>query len=73
VAMVLAEAASHTKEGGTSLIVTSNGIMRFFARAAVNAADFPDRKVATGHVCVMECADAGWRIGQWNAPPGVLA
>ena len=63
---VLAEAAE-----GTSLIVTSNGILRFFALAAVNAGDFADRKVSTGHICVLERADGaeGWRITQWNQPP----
>ncbi len=57
-------------EDGTSLIVTSNGILRFFAHAAVNARDFPDRKVATGRYCVMECGEDGlWRVMQWNQPP----
>ncbi|MGB9152935.1 MAG: histidine phosphatase family protein [Alphaproteobacteria bacterium] len=55
---------------GTSLIITSNGILRFFARAAVNAGDFPDSKVATGHICVMERDNSrSWRITQWNQPP----
>ncbi len=64
---ILAEASK-----GASLIVTSNGILRFFARAAVNAGDFPSRKVSTGHVCVMERKDGGWRISQWNQPPAPL-
>lgn len=55
-----------------SLIVTSNGILRFFARVAVNRDAFPDRKVATGHVCVMEKSDEGWRISQWNQNPDSL-
>jgi probable phosphoglycerate mutase len=59
---------------GTSLIVTSNGIMRFFARASVNAADFPDRKVATGNICIMERdGGTGWRMLRWNQPPSILA
>ena len=57
---------------GTSLIVTSNGILRFFARAAVNAGDFLDRKVATGRVCVMERGEGDWRIVQWNQLPEIL-
>ena len=68
VAAILAEAAE-----GTSILVTSNGIMRFFARAAVNASDFPDRKVATGNVCIMERdGRTGWRIVKWNQPPHIL-
>ena len=66
---LLAEATN-----GTSLIVTSNGILRFFARAALNAQDFPDRKVATGRICVMEREEAGsWHIKHWNQPPEILA
>jgi len=58
----------------TVLIISSNGILRFFARAALNAADYPDRKVATGQICVMERgADEGWRITHWNQPPAVLS
>jgi probable phosphoglycerate mutase len=58
---------------GTSLIVTSNGILRFFARVAVNANDIPERKVATGHICVMERHDQGdWHILQWNQPPHMI-
>ena len=70
---------AHTQEivseaiSGTSLIVTSNGILRFFARLAVNAGDFPDRKVATGRICVMERDQTGgWRIRQWNQSPDIL-
>lgn len=57
-------------EDGTSLVVTSNGILRFFARAALNGRDFPGHKVATGHLCVLECGeDGGWRITHWNLAP----
>jgi probable phosphoglycerate mutase len=63
---ILAEART-----GTALIITSNGILRFFARAVINAGDFTDRKVATGHICVMErqSESGGWKIAQWNQPP----
>jgi probable phosphoglycerate mutase len=60
-------------EEGTSLIVSSNGILRFFAGLAANAHDFPDRKVATGHVCTMTCGEGRiWRIAQWNLSPDQL-
>jgi probable phosphoglycerate mutase len=59
---------------GTTVLVTSNGILRFFARAAVNGKEFPDHKVATGHGCVMESSgDDIWRITQWNTPPDKLS
>jgi len=59
---------------GTSLIVTSNGILRFFAAACANADEIADRKVATGHICVLEgTPDSGWRIIQWNQPPERLS
>ena len=66
------EALLTEASAGTSLIVTSNGILRFFARAAVNAEAFPDRKVATGRVCVMERDEKGWRIVRWNQLPEIL-
>jgi probable phosphoglycerate mutase len=60
-------------QNGTSLIVTSNGILRFFAQIATNAPEFPDRKVATGHICVMDKnADDTWHIIHWNQSPSVL-
>ncbi|MDR3424978.1 MAG: histidine phosphatase family protein [Alphaproteobacteria bacterium] len=71
IASMLAEAEA---EGGTTLIVTSNGILRFFASQAVNARAFPDRKVATGNICVMERgAEGNWHIVKWNEPPERVA
>lgn len=66
VASVMDEAA-HTN--GDSVVVSSNGILRYYARAATNAAAFPDRKVATGAVCIMAHDGAGWRIERWNQSP----
>ncbi|MDR3448403.1 MAG: histidine phosphatase family protein [Alphaproteobacteria bacterium] len=66
------QAILNERSSGKGLVVTSNGILRYFARAALNAADFPSFKVATGAVCVMERTPEGWRIGQWNKPPSVL-
>ncbi|MDE1900072.1 MAG: histidine phosphatase family protein [Alphaproteobacteria bacterium] len=71
-AAILGE-ATRLSGAQTAMAISSNGILRFFAAQAVNAAAFPDRKVATGHVCVMEHGDDGWHIRQWNAPPAVLA
>lgn len=63
---VMADAA---RIGGDVVVVSSNGILRYYARAGINAAAFPDRKVATGAVCVMAHDGAGWRIERWNQPP----
>lgn len=74
-AQIIADTASLLAEltEGTSLVITSNGILRFFARLATNARDFPTRKVATGNICVMECCGDGcWRITRWNQPPQSL-
>ncbi len=60
-------------EQKTSVIITSNGILRFFAHAAQNADAFPARKVATGHVCVMEYKDDAWHIVEWGRSPAELS
>ena len=56
-----------------ALYVTSGGILRFFGRLAVNTQDFPDLKVGTGHVCVMEPEGKEfWRILACNQLPEFL-
>jgi len=58
---------------GLTLIVSSNGILRFFARAAINAQAFPDRKVLTGYICVMDRDPNGvWHIVEWNMRPDLF-
>lgn len=58
---------------GLSLIITSNGILRFFARQADNAHDFPNLKVAPGNACMMERDDKkAWHIVKWNVTPSDL-
>lgn len=52
-----------------TMIVTSNGILRFFAGFAENAADYTKLKVGTGNVCLMEEVGGKWRILYWNRPP----
>lgn len=52
-----------------TMIVSSNGILRFFARHAANANDIKDRKVLTGAACLMEKSAGGWKIRYWNCPP----
>jgi len=74
-AQLFADSGSMLEETipGTSLIVTSNGILRFFARVALNANEYPDLKVATGHLCIMQRAtDGSWHILEWNLSPDRL-
>ena len=56
-------------KNGISLIITSNGILRFFARVAANAHAFPDLKTGTGNLCIMEYTAKAWHILAWNQPP----
>ncbi len=54
---------------GLSLLITSNGILRFFARATVNPPLLSDVKVRTGHWCRIVWQGEEWRIINWNYPP----
>jgi len=56
----------------TTLAITSNGILRFFARLAKNCDSMTDYKVSTGNICVMERGDGNWRIEHWNQLPDIL-
>ncbi|MDE2030401.1 MAG: histidine phosphatase family protein [Alphaproteobacteria bacterium] len=72
-AQIIADVVSLLDEarGKAGLVVTSNGILRFFARAAHNAGNFPGHKVATGHVCIMDYVNGKWCILSWNAAPEI--
>ncbi len=54
-----------------ALVVTSNGVLRFFAEQALNAYDWPHRKINTGHLAIMERdgRDSRWHIVNWNGNP----
>lgn len=56
-----------------TLLVTSNGILRFFARAAINPPKLDGLKVRTGGWGKMVPNDAGWRITHWNGAPDAFA
>ncbi len=56
-------------EGKTLFIVSSNGLMRFFARLAENPRAASDLKVRTGHYCQMSWQDGAWHIDDWNRAP----
>lgn len=58
--------------GCNVLVVTSNGIARFVPHLTGDFAGFAkDRKIkiATGALCVLQSAAAGWRIAEWNIRP----
>ena len=54
---------------GVTLMVTSNGRLREFARVLGSA----PHKVRTGHVCVLECSSSGdWQVLCWDCEPAAL-
>lgn len=65
--------AARIDAGGTSLVVSSNGILRFAPHIlAVGYDRFRAEhkiKVSTGGVCVFENGGGGWRCAAWNSKP----
>lgn len=51
------------------LLITSNGILRFFARLAENTPPADQLKVATGHYCIMVFENDAWHLRGWNISP----
>ena len=56
-----------------ALIVTSNGILRFFLKLVPGAFDAMAAdgtlKVATGNCCALACEGGAWRVAFWNRQP----
>jgi broad specificity phosphatase PhoE len=56
-----------------ALVVTSNGILRFFLKLVPAAFDGMAAdgklKVATGHCCALTFEDGAWRVASWNRQP----
>ena len=70
----LANELAATLDGDdAALIVTSNGILKFFLKLVPGA--FEDMagngalKVATGACCALQCGEKGWRVIFWNRLP----
>jgi len=61
--------ADMTSKTGPSLVITSNGILRYF-HAAIGFDG--DAKVKTGHVCAARYEDGQWKPIIWNLPPDAL-
>ncbi len=49
--------------------VTSNGILRFTYQHLTGNIPGPDAKVKTGHYCILEVIQDGWKILEWNKKP----
>lgn len=60
---------AQTTQKGPALIVTSNGILRFFAAVAKNPPPPEALKVRTGAYCVLSSIGSGWQIKAWNCTP----
>ena len=53
----------------TSLAVTSNGILRLIHGLVTNNTQGQAAKVKTGHFCVLEPKETGWKLITWNNKP----
>ncbi len=71
-----AECAATLGESGVALLVTSNGILKFFLKLVPGA--FEDvaaqgaLKVATGHCCALRHSARGWEVVFWDRAPSQL-
>jgi broad specificity phosphatase PhoE len=53
----------------TIILISSNGILRFFANHASNQHDFDDLKMKTGHIAEMLHDGRKWLISSWDQAP----
>ncbi len=60
---------SGLEEGGTTLVITSNGIARFAPVIAQNPEAAAFLKISTGALCMLERERSGWLIKGWNIRP----
>jgi probable phosphoglycerate mutase len=62
---------------GAGLVVTSNGILKFFLKLVPGLfdemAESRQLKVATGHCCAMRFAAGRWHMLAWNRRPEELS
>jgi probable phosphoglycerate mutase len=60
-----------------ALLVTSNGILKFFLKLVPGAFEEMGArgalKVATGHCCALRNGERGWQVMFWNREPSQLA
>jgi probable phosphoglycerate mutase len=76
VAELAGECAAGLGEGDAALLVTSNGILKFFLKLVPGAfEDMAARgslKVATGHCCALRHSPRGWEVLFWDREPGQI-
>jgi len=76
VAQLAGECAATLEEGDAALLVTSNGILKFFLKLVPGAfEDMAARgalKVATGHACALRHSERGWEVVFWDREPSQL-
>ncbi|MCH8490150.1 MAG: histidine phosphatase family protein [Oceanicaulis sp.] len=57
-------------QGGDVLMISSNGILRYFHRLIAGAGAPPEEaKVKTGHMGAARLENGAWRLLGWNVPP----
>jgi probable phosphoglycerate mutase len=73
VARLAADCAAAVGPDGAALLVTSNGILKFFLKLVPGAFEEMSAKgalkVATGHVCALRHGGNGWEIAFWDREP----
>ncbi|MGO8953906.1 MAG: histidine phosphatase family protein [Rhodomicrobium sp.] len=76
VAQLAGECAATLGENDAALLVTSNGILKFFLKLVPGAfEDMAARgalKVATGHACALRHSERGWEVVFWDREPAQL-
>ncbi len=76
VASLAHELAAALDEDDASLLVTSNGVMKFFLKLVPGAFDEMAHnralKVATGNCCALAFEGGVWRIAFWNRQPPIF-
>ena len=76
-AQLAAGCAATVSETGAALLVTSNGILKFFLKHIPDAfEDMAARgtlKVATGNCCALRHSGIGWKVLFWDCPPSQIS
>ncbi|MGC2629213.1 MAG: histidine phosphatase family protein [Rhodomicrobium sp.] len=76
VAELAGECAARLGKGDAALLVTSNGILKFFLKLVPGAfegmAASGALKVATGHACALGHGARGWEVLFWDREPSQL-
>jgi probable phosphoglycerate mutase len=71
------ELAAALQPQSAALLVSSNGILKFFLKLVPGAFEEMARhgslKVATGNCCALRHSERGWQMAFWNREPSQLA